>query len=89
LSFTDPPGEKRTKLERAIMNFFVEYFYMNENARLREFMESLERAVLIKMLAKFNGSQKNTAAFLGINLTTLNQKIKRHNIRFQKTPIED
>jgi DNA-binding NtrC family response regulator len=88
LNFADSSKATKIKLEKAILNFFVEYFYMNENAGLKEFMESLERTILIKILAGFNGNQKKTAAFLRMNLTTLNEKIKRHNIRFQKTPIE-
>jgi len=73
--------------KKAIVNFFVEYLYMNEKAHLKDFMDSLERAILIKMLGKFSGNQRNTAESLGLNHTTLNQKIKKHNIRFRKIPI--
>jgi DNA-binding protein Fis len=51
-------------------------------------MNSLERALLVKMLDKFNGNQKHTAIFLGINHTTLNQKVRKHKIGFFKKPIE-
>jgi len=82
-----PNKQNEQKFKKAVVHFFVEYFYMNENIQLKEFMESLERAILIKILSKFNGNQRNTAEFLGLNHTTLNQKIKKHSIRFRKTAI--
>ena len=70
------------------LDFFIDYFYMQENIDLKDFMNSFERALLLKMLDKFNGNQKDTADFLGINHTTLNQKVKKHKIGFFKKPIE-
>ena len=87
LNFIIPNNQNEGKFKRAVINFFVEYFYMNKKVHLKEFMDSLERAILIKILSKFNGNQRNTAEFLGLNHTTLNQKIKKHNIRFRKTAI--
>jgi DNA-binding protein Fis len=69
-------------------NFFVDYFYMKENIDLKDFLNSLERAILVKMLDRFNGNQKNTATFLRIKHTTLNQKVRKHKIDFFKKPIE-
>lgn len=87
LNFIVPNKQNERKFKMAVINFFVEYFTMNKKVHLKEFMDSLERAILIKMLSKFNGNQRNTAEFLGLNHTTLNQKIKKHNIRFRKTAI--
>jgi len=89
LDLAAPDKEDEHKFRKTIVNFFVEYFYMNEKVHLKDFMDSLERAILIKMLSKFNGNQRNTAKFLGLNHTTLNQKIKKHNIRFRKTAISE
>ena len=72
----------------AFFNFFLDYFYMEESVDLKDFLNSLERAILVKMLDKFNGNQKDTAAFLGMNHTTLNQKVRRHKIHFDKRLIE-
>jgi DNA-binding NtrC family response regulator len=69
-------------------DFFIDYFYMKEDIHLKGFINSLERAILIKMLDRFNGNQKETASFLGINHTTLNQKVRKHKINFFKRPIE-
>jgi DNA-binding NtrC family response regulator len=89
LDFILPDKKAEHKFKKAIVHFFVEYFFMTERIHLKDFMESLERAILIKILSKFNGNQRNTAEFLGLNHTTLNQKIKKHNIRFRKTAILD
>ncbi|MGB3861165.1 MAG: helix-turn-helix domain-containing protein [Candidatus Aminicenantaceae bacterium] len=58
------------------------------NIDLKAFLNSLERAILVKMLDRFNGNQKDTATFLGVNHTTLNQKVRKHKISFFKRPIE-
>ena len=72
----------------AFFNFFVEYFYMQDNIELKNFMDSLERAILVKMLDRFNGNQRDTAKFLSVNHTTLNQKVRKHKISFFKKPVE-
>lgn len=91
----DNPGRfsHRTKVKEkefyeVFFHFFVDYFYVKENLNLKDFMNSLERAILVKMLDRFNGNQKDTATFLGINHTTLNQKVRKHKISFSKRPIE-
>lgn len=61
---------------------------MQENIELKDFINSLERAILVKILERFNGNQKDTAKFLSINHTTLNQKVRRHKIIFSKKPVE-
>ncbi|KKN46786.1 hypothetical protein LCGC14_0669660, partial [marine sediment metagenome] len=55
---------------------------------LREVQDILEKAILIKVLSYVNGNQKDAANFLGIKYTTLNEKIKKYNIKFSKSPIE-
>ncbi len=93
--FTDNSGSlsyqakiKEGEYFEAFFNFFIEYFYMQENIELKDFMSSLERAILLKILGRFNGNQKDTAKFLSLNHTTLNQKVRKHGISFFKKPVE-
>jgi len=79
------PIEKKFRTE--IFNFFIEHFYLKEAVQLKEFLENLERNILIKTLTKFNGNQKNAAKFLGLKHTTLHEKVKKYNIHFRKEPI--
>ena len=79
---------KEKEFFETFLDFFIDYFYMQENIDLKDFMNSFERALLLKMLDKFNGNQKDTAIFLGLNHTTLNQKVRRHKISFFKKPVE-
>ena len=79
---------KEREFHELFIDFFIDYFYLKENIDLKDFISSLERAILVKMLDRFNGNQKDTAAFLGINHTTLNQKVRKHKICFFKKPIE-
>lgn len=77
----------RKRYTQDVLDFFIEYVYMNNRTNLKEFMEELERTILIKTLAKFNGNQKDTAKFLGIKYTTLHEKVKKYNIHFRKEPV--
>ncbi len=69
-------------------NAFIDYFFLRRRKSLREVQDILEKAILIKVLSYVNGNQKDVANFLGIKYTTLNEKIKKYNIKFSKSPIE-
>lgn len=80
--------KKEREFYEVFFDFFIDYFYIKETIELKDFINSLERAILVKMLDRFNGNQKDTAFFLGVNHTTLNQKVRKHKINFFKRPIE-
>ncbi len=48
-----------------------------------ETMERLEREIILETLKSVNGVQRRAAARLGLNPTTLNEKIKRLKIQFR------
>lgn len=77
------------KVKEEFFNFFITCFFLKKKAHLKEFIEEFEKAILIKTLSIFNGNQKIAAKFLGIKYTTLNEKVRRHNIHFHKYPIEN
>lgn len=78
----------RKSEKKDLLDFFIEYVCLNDRINLKEFLEQLERTILLKILAKFNGNQKATAKFLGIKYTTLNEKVKKYRIHFRKQPVE-
>jgi len=79
----------KRKFRNEVFNFFVESFYLKEKVHIKEFLEDLERNIIVKTLTKFNGNQKHTAKYLGLKYTTLNKKVKKYNIHFCKHPIEE
>lgn len=79
--------EKRFREEA--LNFFVDYFCLKNDVDLKEFLENLERNILVKALSRFNGNQRRTARYLGLKHTTLNQKVKKYNIHFRKQPFTE
>ena len=87
-SFSNKTKMTEKEFLEVFFNFFIEYFYIKENSELKDFMNSLERAILVRMLDRFNGNQKDTAEFLSVNHTTLNQKVRKHKIGFFKKPVE-
>jgi len=72
-----------------LLDAFIEYFFIRQRRPLRESLNILEKAILIKVLSHVNGNQAHAAKFLGVKHTTLHEKVKRHNIKFFKGPIKD
>ena len=79
--------QPRKRDKKNALDSFIKYAFMNNGIDLKEFLEELERTLIIKTLAKFNGNQKDSARFLGIKYTTLHEKIRRYNIHFRKEPV--
>lgn len=89
LNFNFQVRSKGKKFRNELFNFFIEYFCLKEKVHLKEFLEVLERNIIVKTLSKFNGSQKEAAKFLGLRYTTLHEKVKKYNIHFRKEPCEE
>jgi len=77
---------KERTFRREVFELFIEYFCMRQRVPYKEMIGSVEKGILLRTLFQFNGCQKSAAKFLGIKYTTLNEKIKRYNIRFDKKP---
>lgn len=77
-------GEERFRSN--LFRLFIEYFCMSRTHSLRELIGNLEKSIIIRALAKFNGNQKDAAKFLGVKYTTLNEKVKKYHICFRKEP---
>lgn len=84
---SDQENHPRKRDKKDALDFFIEHARLNNGMDLKEFIEELERIIIIKTLAKFNGNQKDSAKFLGIKYTTLHEKIRRYNIHFRKEPV--
>jgi len=74
------------KLKKELFSLFIEFF-CQQPLCLRELIEDLEKGLILNTLSKVGGNQKEAARALGIKYTTLNEKIKRYNIQFQKSPV--
>ena len=83
--------DEREKGEFVMKSFtlFIKYFNSAQRVPLKELMNIVERAILIRTLSQLNGNLKNAAKFLGLKYTTLHEKMKKYNIRFRKEPIKD
>jgi len=83
--------DEREKEELMMKSFklFIKYFSSTRRVPLKELMDIVERAILIRALSQLNGNLKDAARFLGLKYTTLHEKLKKYNIRFRKEPLED
>jgi transcriptional regulator with AAA-type ATPase domain len=77
------------QLKRRLFWFFVESFFSNRKITLKGFMKIMERNIILRALDKANGDQKKAADILGVKYTTLNEKIKRYQIRIQKLVVPE
>lgn len=77
---------QRQKVVGQTLGFFVEVLCQNVPFNLKEFLDSLEKEILFTVLAKVGGNQKEAARALGLKYTTLNEKIRKYNIGFEKKP---
>jgi|GEM_PF-1089765 len=71
-----------------LIDIFIKYFFMRQRRPLRESLNILEKAILIKVLSSVNGNLKDAAKFLDLKYTTLYEKIKKYNIKFLKSASE-
>lgn len=72
------------KFRLNIFKIFIEFFSMKERIHLKDLMDGIERMIIVRVLSHFGGNQKNAAAFLRLKYTTLNEKIRKYNIRTRK-----
>ena len=85
---SSPSSQKGEGSGREVFEFFVDFFCKENPIFLRDLMDRIERGIICKVLWMTEGNQKRAAAILGIKYTTLNEKVKKHAIRFQKTPVD-
>ncbi len=78
---------KERTFRKEVFDLFIEYFCFRQKVPFKELIGHVEKSILIRTLSQFNGSQKSAAKFLGIKYTTLNEKLKRYNIRIDKKPV--
>lgn len=77
----------RSKFRMELFELFVEFFCQDGPILLKSMMEDIEKSIIVRVLSKAQGNQRKAAKVLGIKYTTLNEKVKRYNIRFQKSPV--
>ena len=69
---------------RALMDVFADFFCKSHQIELKRLLDALEKCLILKVLNSVSGNQKEAARILGIKYTTLNQKIRKHGIRFRR-----
>ena len=89
LTATSSDETLEQEFEEESYRFFLEYRVARKNANLKDYIESLERAVISRALRELDGNQKAAARFLGLKYTTLNEKVKKHRIQIVKVAEAD
>jgi DNA-binding protein Fis len=79
-------NSRKQRIEGLFDHLLEEFLHRGEMP-FKEFMTYVELSLLVLMLKKSKGNQRKAAEILGIGITTLNEKMKRHNICFRKIPV--
>lgn len=69
------------------VGLIAEAFFREPRPQLKQMIEELERSLILSVLVRVRGNQREAARILGIKHTTLNQKVKRYGIRFERFTI--
>lgn len=77
---------RENPLKDKLFWFFIECFFLNSDIPLKELIDGLEKSIILRTLYEVSGNQKKAANILKMKYSTLNEKIKRYNIRFRKNP---
>ncbi len=83
-------GEKA--LTRACAALVDAYLDINLNTRsipLKEFMDDLEKNILLACLRLTQGSQRNAATLLGLKPTALFEKMRKHGINGRRIKLSE
>jgi DNA-binding NtrC family response regulator len=67
----------------------LEAFLFEPKPQIKMFMEEMEKRLILAILDRVGGNQKEAARILGIKYTTFNEKVKRHNILFRKQAVHE
>ncbi len=79
----DLPGFP-TAEHRQAFAFFIETLCRGDRICLKRLLDTLERMIIIRTLNRCRGNQRTASAMLGLKYTTLNEKVKKHGLRFSK-----
>jgi len=63
---------------------FIETICRGDRICLKRLLDTLERTIIIRALNRCRGNQRTAAVHLGLKYTTLNEKVKKHGLRFAK-----
>ncbi len=82
-AYNDDDSLSRENMWETLLNVVFDRFCSTESLSLKEFIDDLERRLIIRMLFRANGNRREAARLLGIKYTTLHEKLKKHNIHFK------
>lgn len=72
--------QRHEQLQEGLCRLFMDCIQNERPVRLKEYMDGVEKALIIRILYAVNGNQRAAARVLGVKPTTLCEKIKKHRI---------
>lgn len=84
----DLGATKQRVFKKQVFELFVDYFCIDQKIPLSEIIRNVEKTIILRTLDRSQGNQREAARFLGIKYTTLNEKVKRYHIHFEKKTLD-
>ena len=78
-----------TEASTALVAAYLDASVKQESLPLKEFMDDLERNILLTCLRLTHGSQRNAAALLGLKPTALFEKMRKHRINGRRIKLSE
>jgi len=76
--------QRHEQLQAGLCRLFMDCIQNERPVRLKEYMDSVEKSLIIRILYAVNGNQRTAARIMGVKPTTLCEKIKKHRILLNK-----
>ena len=82
-------GHSLEKISEALVAAYLDVNQNLRNIPLKEFMDDLERNILLSCLSLTHGSQRNAADLLGLKPTALFEKMRKHRINGRQIKLSE
>ena len=82
-------GQSLEKISEALVASYLDVNQNFRNIPLKEFMDDLERNILLSCLRMTHGSQRNAATLLGLKPTALFEKMRKHRINGRQIKLSE
>jgi DNA-binding protein Fis len=80
---------RKSKIPKDLVDELADYICGHVTKSLKPVQEAIEKKLIIRALGEASGNQKEAAKILGLKHTTLNYKVRKHNIKIKKTIMAD
>jgi transcriptional regulator with GAF, ATPase, and Fis domain len=81
--------KEKGKIPKDLVDELADYICGHVTKSLRPVQKAIEKRLIIRALREAGGNQREAAKILGLKHTTLNYKVRKHNIHIKKVVLSE